>query len=130
MTRQYEPTKENILRYLEKANQRIASAEDLLKKKHYNDAVSRAYYAFFDAASAALLSKNLFAKTHHGIEILFAKNFIDTGEIPKSIGRWLGRAREAREEADYDLWKEYNKEQVEIAIKAAKNFVKNIKDII
>ena len=129
MTRKYESTKENIERYIEKAKKRIVSAESLLEKQQYNDAISRAYYAFFDGASAALLSKNLFVKTHHGLGVLFSKHFIDTGEFPISVGRWLNKAREAREEADYDLWKEYNKEQAEAAIKAAKEFVKNIEKI-
>ncbi len=124
--RRYEPSFVNIKQYLIKAQRRIDSAQDLLKMGHFNEAISRAYYAFFDAAQAALLSKKLFAKTHRGVEILFSKHFIDSGEFPKEIGRWLGRAREAREEVDYNLWKEYSKEQAEAAIKAAKKFVQEV----
>ena len=58
--------------------------------------------------------------------MLFDRYYIQAGEFPKGVGRWLGRAREAREEADYNLWKEYNKEQAEAAVKAAKKFVRQV----
>lgn len=97
---------------------------------NYNDVMSRAYYAFFDAATAALLSKDLFAKTHHGVAILFENNFIKTGAISKIAGRLLARARKAREEADYEVFKKFTKEETEIAIKAANEFVAEIEKVI
>ena len=64
-----------INKYLENAEERIESAEVLKDTNHYNDAISRVYYAFFDAATAALLSKNLTAKTHHKVvQIIMPKN--------------------------------------------------------
>jgi len=123
-------TKENIDKLLSNANNKIVAAADFLKLGHYNDAISRAYYAFFYAASAILIKKGYFAKTHKGVEILFEKKFIKTGEFPSGVGRWLARTRESREEADYDLWREYDKEQVKATINAAKEFVKTVENKI
>ena len=119
-----------IKKYLKNADERIKSAEVLKNAGQYNDAISRIYYAFFDAANAALLSKNLTAKTHHGLVILFENNFIRTEKINIKVGRWLRRAKEAREEADYEIYKEFNKETVESGIKAAKEFIQKIEEII
>jgi len=117
------PPLETIKIYLKNAKRRIHSAKVLLKAKEYNDAVSRAYYAFFDAASAALLKEGLSAKTHHGLILLFDKYFIKTKKMPLKIGRWLSRAKEAREEADYEVRKEFTKDYTEEVIKEAEEFV-------
>lgn len=116
--------------YLKQANERLESAQALVNIKNYRDAMSRAYYAFFDAATAALITKNLSAKTHHGVNILFENNFIKTGKFPIKIGRWLTRAQQAREEADYELAKEVKREVVVEAIKVGKEFVVAIKKLV
>lgn len=122
--------KNNTKKYLEHAKSRIHSAEVLKKAGQYNDAVSRVYYAFFDAATSALLTKDLFAKTHHGVIILFEQHFIRNGAASMQAGRWLARAAEARQEADYEIYKEFTKDQVEAGIKAAKEFVSEIENIL
>lgn len=115
---------------LEQAKERIESAEALLKINNYRDAMSRAYYAFFDATSAALLTKGLVAKTHHGLVILFEKYFVKTEQVSVKIGRWLVKAKQAREEADYEREKEISRESVEAAIESAKEFVEQIEKLI
>ncbi len=119
-----------IKKYLDNAKDRIKSAEILKAGGQYNDAISRVYYAFFDAATAALLSKDLTARTHHGLILLFEKNFIITGEIKAEVGRWLRRAKEAREEADYEIYKKFSEKTVEVGIKAAKEFIQVVENII
>lgn len=115
-----------VKEYLKNSKERIESAEVLMNAKKYNDAMSRVYYAFFDAATAALLSKDLTAKTHQGLIIVFGENFIKNGKITSGAGRWLARAKEAREEADYEIHKKFNREIVEKGIKAAEEFIKEI----
>jgi len=119
-----------IKEYLKNAKERIESAEILMNAGKYNDAISRIYYSFFDAATAALLAKDLTAKTHHGLIVLFEENFIKTGEISMGVGRWLARAKEAREEADYEIYKKFDKETVESGIKFAKEFVQEIESMV
>jgi uncharacterized protein (UPF0332 family) len=130
MVRKIAPTRENISRYLNLADENIISAKALLKLKHYNIAISRVYYGFFYAASAALASKGFFASTHKGVGLLFDNYFVKTGEMPPGAGKWLARARTARENADYELWKKYNEEQVSSAIKAAEDFVGRIRKLL
>lgn len=122
-------TKE-VKEYLKNSEERIESAEVLMNAGKYNDAISRVYYAFFDAATAALLSKNLTTKTHQGLIIVFSENFIKNNKITSNAGKWLSRAKEAREEADYEIHKKFDKETIEKGIVAAKEFVREIKGII
>ena len=122
-------TKE-IKKYLKNSEERIESAEILMNAGKYNDAISRVYYAFFDAATAALLSKNLTTKTHQGLIIIFTENFIKSGKITSNAGKWLSRAKEAREEADYEIYKKFNRETIEKGIKAAREFVEEVKKTI
>lgn len=57
----------SIREYLKRAKEKIEVARLLRDAEKYNDAISRIYYAFFDAATAALLTKNLEAHTHQGL---------------------------------------------------------------
>jgi uncharacterized protein (UPF0332 family) len=116
--------------YLKNAEERLEAAKALKDAEKYNDAISRVYYAFFDATKAALISRGFSAKTHHGLIVLFEKNFIKTGEIKQGVGRWLRRAKEAREEADYEIYKRFDKETVSSGMKAAEEFIAEIKKLI
>jgi len=118
---------EEVKEHLKNSKERIESAEILMNAGKYNDAISRVYYAFFDAATAALLSKNLTAKTHQGLIIVFGENFIKSGKITSGAGKWLARAKEAREEADYEIYKKFDRETAERGIKAAKEFIEEVK---
>lgn len=120
----------DIAKYLELAKRRLHSAEILLKAGEYKDAASRTYYGFFDAASALLLTKGLVAKTHSGLIALFNIHFVKTGKIKSQFATLFKRAKEAREEADYEIYKEFSKENVENILKTAKDFIKEIERVI
>ena len=47
---------EMIVGQIRKAEDKLAAARSLLRDAHLDDAISRAYYAAFHAASAALLA--------------------------------------------------------------------------
>lgn len=113
---------------MERAYKRVKSAEFLYEKEFYNDAVSRAYYAIFDAASAVLITKGLSAKTHAGVITLFNLHFVKTRKIPAKYIQSFRRAKEAREEADYEILKKFSKEETEEIIKMSKEFVNFIKE--
>lgn len=46
-----------------------------------------------------------------------------------NAGKWLARAKQAREMADYEAFKEFSKETVEVTIKAAAEFIEEIKKL-
>ncbi len=119
-----------IQEYLRSAKKRIHSAEILFEAEEYRDAVSRAYYAFFDAASALLLTEGIVAKTHSGLIALFGLHFIKKNKMKSKFATLFKRAKEAREEADYEIFKKFSKETTEDIIKTAKEFIKEVKSLI
>lgn len=120
------PSPKEIKKHIELSRRRIHSAELLFRGKEYRDAVSRAYYAFFDAASALLLTKGLAAKTHSGLLSLFGLHFVKKEKIAPKFARLFRKAKEAREEADYEIYKEFSKDETKRIIQTAKEFIEEV----
>ena len=108
---------------LDKAEDKLETAEMLLKTKKYADAVSRAYYAAFHAAKAVLLTEGLSTNTHHGLMNLFGLHFVKTGKVGKKFGKYLNNLKDDRENSDYDIFSVIDAKVAEAAIKEAKEFV-------
>ncbi len=51
---------------MKKAEHSLEAAQTLIEKKLADDAISRAYYAIFHSARAALKTKGIETKTHQG----------------------------------------------------------------
>lgn len=111
---------------IQRARERVEEAKILFERSHYNGAISRAYYAFFEAGHAALITKGISPKTHAGIITLFSKYFVKPERIPARFIKLFKQAKEAREEADYILMKEFTKEEAKRIIDAAEDFIRKI----
>ena len=79
------PTQKEIKAYLNSARKRIEAAKVLVRKNLHRDSISRSYYAFLDAAKAALLTREKTAKTHAGVLTLFGMEFGKTKTIPSEF---------------------------------------------
>ena len=75
---------------LQRARETLGAARLLLEAGHFSDSVSRAYYAAFYAAEAALLNEGITPRTHKGVHALFDQQFVKTGLLPKETGAYLG----------------------------------------
>jgi uncharacterized protein (UPF0332 family) len=88
---------------LSKAREDLASARSLLTLGYLRVAVNRAYYTIFHTASAALLWIGVERSRHLGVQSAFGEFLVKPGIIEPEFGRLYVKAREAREEQDYDL---------------------------
>jgi uncharacterized protein (UPF0332 family) len=86
---------------LERAREELETARDNIAHGHFRAAVSRAYYAVFYMASAALFSRSVQRAKHSGVESAFSQYLVKPGDIEPEFGRLYQRARRQREEADY-----------------------------
>jgi uncharacterized protein (UPF0332 family) len=86
---------------LSRAQEELATAQENMNNGRYRAAVSRAYYAIFYMASAALFSQSVERAKHSGIESAFGQVLIKGGHIEPEYGRIYQQARRQREEADY-----------------------------
>ena len=87
---------------LRRARKYLASSKLLIEAEDFESAVSRAYYAMFYTAEAALLIRGIAASTHKGVIASFGEQFIRTGIFPKDLGRDLTTAFEKRQLGDYE----------------------------
>jgi uncharacterized protein (UPF0332 family) len=91
---------------MRKAVRSLNAARLLLDNGYTDEACSRAYYAMFDAARAALLASSApveaeVARTHGGLLSAFSQHIVKPGKVAAEIGRSLGQAQHVRLIADY-----------------------------
>ncbi len=123
--------KEELARYrIKDANEKILSAEILLKAKQYKDAVSRAYYAMFSAARALLATKGYDSAKHSGVISLFNQHFVKEGILSKDMGRLLAEAKDIRERGDYGDYIIVSEDEAQKHLKRAKDFIKEIEKVL
>ena len=116
--------------WLDLAGNKLDHARQIFEIGLYDDAVSRAYYAMFYAAKAALLSEGLDLRKHSSAVIKFRELFVVTGRVDAKYLRYLGRAQSARERSDYAPFVQPSKEGTEEILKTADAFIKKIKEIL
>jgi len=87
---------------MEQARDRLADAQTILKTAHPAVVVSAAYYGMLYAARAALSERGEFAKTHSGTWTLFSQVFVAPGDFDQSLSALARRAKDAREQGDYE----------------------------
>jgi uncharacterized protein (UPF0332 family) len=86
-----------------RARQELAAAELLAANGFGAQAVSRAYYAAFYSAEAALLSLGEVRSKHSGVVSAFGRLVVLEGGIDEEAGRLLRSLFERRSHADYEL---------------------------
>jgi uncharacterized protein (UPF0332 family) len=113
---------ENAL--MQKARQSLEAAEVLLGKDFFDFAVSRAYYSMFYVAEAMLLSEDQSYSKHAAVISAFGQRFAKTGRVPVELHRWLIEAQSKRSAGDYEAPSALTREDAELHISQAKDFLK------
>jgi hypothetical protein len=118
---------EMIVGQMEKAREKLAAARSLARDEHHDDAISRAYYAMFHSASAALLSLGITVDSHGALKAMFGLHLVKTGEIGSEFGKSLSRLKDDRENGDYDIFTDFGADDAQRAIGEAEGFVAEMK---
>lgn len=120
----------------EKIAQRLTLAEEawqdaqhlISDRKSYRSGVSRSYYGIFHAAQALIISKGLRAKSHSGLVHLFAEYFVRSEEFDSEYQRIISNAFQFRQVGDYDPVVVISKDEAELAVHQARQFIDRVKD--
>ncbi|MFD1144859.1 HEPN domain-containing protein [Larkinella insperata] len=116
---------------LEKSDRALEDAQYLyFERKSYEASISRAYYAMFYAAEAALLTKGETTVTHKGLSMLFSKHFIKGGLLEPEYGRMLSNVFRQRQLSDYEIRFEANAQDADLVIDNAESFIQRIKSLL
>ena len=118
---------EMIVGQMEKAHEKLAAARSLARDQHYDDAISRAYYAMFHSAGAVLLSLGITVDSHSALKAMFGLHLVKTGEIRREYGKSLSRLKDDRENGDYDIFTDFGADDAQKAISKAEGFVAEMK---
>jgi uncharacterized protein (UPF0332 family) len=118
---------DEIRRYLEKAENALNVAEDLLKGGHAPDAASKIYYSMFYAAQALLKSEGIEVVKHSAVESAFGYHFVKAGKIDPKYHKMLIGARKVREIADYDIDEEVVEPTASLKLEEGRAFLSAIK---
>ena len=116
--------------WLTLADQRLMAAKVLMAQHLFDDAISRAYYSMFSAASAALASINVTSRSHTGLRSQLGLHFVQTGLLDPRYAKMLARAFEARQGSDYEIFNHATHLEAEAVIANAEEFVKIIKNLL
>lgn len=115
---------------LQSAQERLKVAEDLFKLEHFRDCLSKAYYALFQAARAALATLGFDSRKHSGVISLFNVNFIKTGVFPKEYRKIIASAQDLRLASDYDDFYLASKQDAEKTLSDAHVFIEGIEGFL
>ncbi len=121
---------ENVTVYLDKAFECLADANALLEKSRYTASVSRSYYAMFHAAQAALLTEEIEAYTHTGVNVQFQKTFIKTGKFPVLFGKTFSKILDQRLKSDYEIGFKASPDDAKHTFEEASGFVTSIRNFL
>lgn len=114
---------------MERARRSLRSARNLLDDGDHDFAMSRAYYAMFYAATAALLSQNIKRSKHSGVISAFGRYLVKPGKFTVTQQRTLQVAFRDRSQGDYaGVFPSY--EEVERRLEEARNFVQAVEDFL
>lgn len=109
-----------------KASESLKAAEVLFREGFYDFSVSRAYYAMFYLAQAALLTKGLSFGKHSAVIAAFGREFAKAGVVDTRFHRNLKRAYDRRTVGDYGLGVHVSAEASQEAIDQAGEFYEAI----
>lgn len=115
--------REAVLVYLDGARKAIQSARYNLDGGFYGVAVNRAYYAFFYAATALLLTLDITRSKHAGVMAAFREHFVKPRTFAIVDSRAYGEAFELRNVTDYELLGAADGVQAHAAVENADRFV-------
>lgn len=117
-----------VEKFLEVAGDKLSVSELLFENEAYGDAVSRAYYAMYNAARALLFLKDSKPKTHEGTASELGKLYRD--EIGADLARQFSKIQNDRLDADYEPSKEFSRDQAREILDTAERFVQEARQIV
>jgi uncharacterized protein (UPF0332 family) len=118
-----------LARYrLEKARNTLSDARQYLQGATLESTVNRIYYALFYAVNALLITKGLSSSKHSGVRSLFNKEFVSKGLIEKQLGKFYTDMFDTRQAGDYKDFVSFKKEDVEIWLSQAEQFIEKVQE--
>jgi len=92
--------------------------------------INRIYYSVFHASRALLIHRGFEPRSHKGTINLFWTQIAHEGICSKESAKFLSKAFQSREEADYEPSARFDDEELDKQIEKAAAFLEEIRGII
>lgn len=112
--------------YFERAHESIAEAKYLRDGGYFNGAVTRLYYACFNASRGLLTANGIDASTHNGVKTMISMNFIRKGLLSMEHGATLTDLFNQRHVSDYEAYAFRDESSVEYLLPKAEAFIEAV----
>lgn len=111
---------------LEKSGKNLAAARALLRDGFNESAISRAYYAAFDLAQAALATRDVSRSKHSGVIAAFGEHLTKKGLLPDTLQKALLNLYGSRVTSDYSVEDTPSDAEAKKALEAASEFARAV----
>ena len=125
-----EAQKKLIGRWLEKADEVLASAELELNEDHTNFTVNRLYYACFYAVTALLLRAGKQFARHSAVKSEFSRTYIKPGRADVKWNKFYQKLLDDRQDGDYISTTTFEASDVSTSLQRAREFIDLIRGLI
>ena len=112
------------------AKDELDTAKILFNSNKYRQSITHSYYAMFQAATALLTKKNIVAKSHESLIMLFGKEYLKTNIFDNNIFSFLTNARVNRRDSSYDSFATFHKKDAQIILENAEIFIQEVEKFI
>jgi len=107
---------------LQRGQESIDAASDLVARGFFHFGASRAYYAMFYSAQALLLSRGKSFSRHSAVIAAFGREFAEPRLMGTKLRRYFREAFEARQMTGYDRIRKISRETAELTVEQAHEF--------
>lgn len=111
---------------IEKSRKSLAAATALCRDGFDEAAISRAYYAAFYLAQAALATKDISRSKHSGVIAAFGEHLTKKGLLPSALHKIFLTLYESRVASDYSTEAAPAFAETRETLEAAEKFVKSV----
>lgn len=118
-----------VVHSIQKARKTANTVRFLLENDELLLAVNRIYYGIYYALSALALKESFQTSKHGQLIGWFNKTFIASGDVEPEIGKMIRKAFEKRMEGDYNLFAEFEKEEVEKAFHEMEKIIDRLESL-
>ena len=115
-----------VAELVDKARRSLSAARSLLERGDCDFAASRAYYAMFYMAEAALLTRGQAYRKHSAVIGAFGRELVKGGLLPSRLHESLRRGFDERNVGDYGVSGPYPPQRAQHLLESATEFVEAV----
>ena len=115
--------------YFERAHESIEEAKYFRDGGYYNGAVTRLYYACFNASRGLLTANGFDASTHNGVKTMISMQFIRKGLLDIEYGTTLTDFFNQRHINDYEAYAFRDARSVEFLLPKAEAYIEEVEKL-